>query len=57
MEFGLRKEIHEKIKEVVKRYEYIFLIFGSRARGDYKDNIKKEGVVIKWKDMMNERWI
>jgi len=38
MNFGLRKEIYEKIKEIVDKYEYVFVIFGSRARGDYKHN-------------------
>ena len=37
MKFGLSEETYVKIKEVVnnnKRYK--FILFGSRARGDYK---------------------
>ena len=37
MKFGLSEETYAKIKEVVnnnKRYK--FILFGSRARGDYK---------------------
>lgn len=36
MKFGLSKEIYESIKSIVKKYNYYFKIFGSRARGDYK---------------------
>lgn len=36
--FGLSKEIYEKIINIVKKYEYKFILFGSRARGDYKIN-------------------
>jgi len=34
--FGLSNEIYEKIMNIVKRYKYDFILFGSRARGDYK---------------------
>lgn len=37
MKFGLSEEIYENIKTIAKRYEYGFKIFGSRARGDYKN--------------------
>ena len=36
MEFGLSKEILKKIRDIAKKYENKFYIFGSRARGDYK---------------------
>ena len=36
MEFGLSKEIVEKIKKISRKYKNKFYIFGSRARGDYK---------------------
>ncbi len=39
MKFGLREEIYNLIKEVVKNNpEYQFKIFGSRARGNYRTN-------------------
>lgn len=38
MKFGLREEIYNKIKEITQKYDYKFVIFGSRARGDYKNN-------------------
>jgi len=36
MKFGLSDEIYNKIINIVKKYDYTFKIFGSRARGDYK---------------------
>lgn len=39
MEYGLSKEIVDKIKEIIKKYpKYKFAIFGSRARGNYHKN-------------------
>ena len=39
MKFGLSEEIYIKIKNVLKKFsQYKFKIFGSRARGDYKNN-------------------
>ena len=38
MEFGIREGIYEKILNIVKKFNYEFVIFGSRARGDYKNN-------------------
>lgn len=38
MKFGLRDEIYNKIKEIFEKYNYKFVIFGSRARGNYKKN-------------------
>lgn len=51
--FGLSEEIYNKIKNIIKKYEYDFIIFGSRARGDYKlnsdidiaiENVKEEDI-------------
>lgn len=39
MKFGLSDEIYIKIKNVLNKFEkYEFKIFGSRARGNYKNN-------------------
>ena len=38
MKFGLSDEIYNKIINIVKKYDYTFKIFGSRARGNYKYN-------------------
>lgn len=39
MKFGLKEEIYNLIKEVVKNNpKYQFKIFGSRARGNYRTN-------------------
>ena len=39
MKFGLSEEIYIKLNEIVNKYNnYKFKIFGSRARGDYKNN-------------------
>ena len=38
MKYGLSKISYEKIKEIIQKYpEYQFKIFGSRARGNYKE--------------------
>ncbi len=38
MKYGLSKEVYEKIKLVLeKNKKYKILLFGSRARGDYKE--------------------
>lgn len=38
MKYGLSEEVYKKIKEVIdNNYKYKFIIFGSRARGDYKN--------------------
>lgn len=38
MKFGLSVESYDKIKQVVNKYDnYKFKVFGSRARGDYKN--------------------
>lgn len=34
--FGLNEQTYLKIKNILNKFEYKFLIFGSRARGDYK---------------------
>lgn len=37
MKYGLSEEVYKKIKEIInKNSKYRFLLFGSRARGDYK---------------------
>ncbi len=36
--YGLSKEIYEKIINIIRKYNYEFILFGSRARGDYKIN-------------------
>lgn len=39
MKYGLSEEIYIQIKKITNKYsKYQFRIFGSRARGDYKDN-------------------
>lgn len=37
MKFGLSEDIYNQILEIVKKYNYSFKIFGSRARGDFKN--------------------
>ena len=38
MKYGLADRSYQKIKEVVDKYSnYEFIVFGSRARGDYKN--------------------
>lgn len=38
MKYGLSKISYEKIKEIIQKYpEYQFKVFGSRARGNYKE--------------------
>lgn len=38
MKYGVSKEVYEKIKLVLeKNKKYKILLFGSRARGDYKE--------------------
>ena len=36
--FGLNEKVYKQILESCKKYTYEFLIFGSRARGDYRVN-------------------
>ena len=38
MKFGLSDEIYNEVINIVKKYDYTFKIFGSRARGNYKYN-------------------
>lgn len=39
MKFGLKDEIYKKIVKIAEdNNKYKFKIFGSRARGDYKEN-------------------
>ena len=38
MKYGLSKISYEKIKKIIQKYpEYQFKVFGSRARGNYKE--------------------
>ena len=38
MKYGLSKEVYEKIKKVIEdNKNYKIVLFGSRARGDYKE--------------------
>lgn len=47
MKYGLSKEIYEEIKKVINKFNaYQFKIFGSRARGDYKNNSDIDIVVF-----------
>ena len=47
MKFGLSEEIYIKIKNVLKNFsQYKFKIFGSRARGDYKNNSDIDSIII-----------
>lgn len=47
MDFGLTSESYNKIKKVIKKYnQYTFKVFGSRARGDYKNNSDIDIAVI-----------
>lgn len=56
MRFGLTNSSYEKIKEVINKYkDYTFKVYGSRARGDFKNNsdidIAVEGKVNKAKQI------
>lgn len=38
MKYGLSKEVYERVKQLIeKNKKYQILLFGSRARGDYKE--------------------
>ena len=38
MKYGLSKEVYEKVKKVIdENKQFEFVLFGSRARGDYKE--------------------
>ena len=38
MKYGLTDRSYQKIKEVINKYsDYEFIVFWSRARGDYKN--------------------
>ena len=39
MKYGLTDVSYQKIKNVINKYQnYEFIVFGSRARGDYKNS-------------------
>ncbi|MBP3502860.1 MAG: nucleotidyltransferase domain-containing protein [Clostridia bacterium] len=47
MKFGLSNEIYTQIKNITKKYnKYEFKIFGSRSRGDFKNNSDIDIAVI-----------
>ena len=47
MKFGLSIQSYEKIKKVIDKYnQYVFYVFGSRARGDYKANSDIDIVIM-----------
>lgn len=37
MKFGLSEDIYKRIKNIIIKYPYCFKVFGSRARGDFKN--------------------
>ncbi len=52
MKFGLSENIYHQILEIIKKYDYCFKIFGSRARGNYKDYSDIDIAI--WKDVKEE---
>lgn len=53
MKYGLTDRSYKKIKEVINKYsDYEFIVFGSRARGDYKNGSDLDLAV---KGEMNEK--
>lgn len=39
MKYGLSENTYEEIKQIVEKYSnYEFRVYGSRARGDFKEN-------------------
>lgn len=53
MDFGLTIESYNKIKQVTDKYsQYTFKVFGSRSRGDYKNNSDIDIAVM---DNLNEK--
>lgn len=44
--FGLSVKTYKQILNIVKKYNLRFLLFGSRARGDYKSNSDIDIAVI-----------
>jgi len=47
MRYGLSEATYNKIKDIIKKYNnYEFKIFGSRARGNYKQNSDIDIVVL-----------
>lgn len=53
MKYGLTDRSYKKIKEVINKYsDYEFIVFGSRARDDYKNGSDLDLAV---KGEMNEK--
>lgn len=47
MKYGLSEISYKKIKEVIDKYSnYEFIVFGSRARGDYKNGSDLDIAVV-----------
>ena len=47
MKYGLSKEVYEKIKKVIEaNKKYKIVLFGSRARGDFKETSDIDLAVI-----------
>ncbi len=47
MKYGLLEDSYLKIKELIKKHtNYEFKVYGSRARGDYKENSDIDIAVI-----------
>ena len=55
MNYGLTETTYVNLKKVINKYnKYIFKIFGSRARGDYKKNSDIDIVVYNCFDKNDE---
>lgn len=55
MNYGLTESTYVNLKRVINKYnKYIFKIFGSRARGDYKKNSDIDIVVYNCFDKNDE---
>lgn len=52
--FGLSDRIYNEILDIVKKYNYKFIIFGSRARGDYKQNSDIDIAILGKVDLKEE---
>ena len=47
MKYGLSESSYQKIKEVINKYsQYDFIVFGSRARGDYENGSDLDIAVV-----------
>ncbi len=56
MKYGLTEDVYNKIKQVIKNNsKYKFLLFGSRARGDYKSTSDID-IAVKEKVTRNDQY-